>query len=259
MNSKYSNILTLVLIIIVVAILGICVYYGYDYYTQDAGDEQAQKAVEEFNKNTKENRKVVSVSTKNNNKEENTVAENTVEPIYEQIYEQVQNTTVTEEPEVTEPETPEEPEVVEPEKQYLEGYEITGTIKIPKTGIEYPVLSEVTKKSLETSVAILYGPGVNKEGNTDIVGHNYRNKRFFSNNDKLSNGDTFTLTDVYGETVTYVIYKMFYTTPDDADYMIRTINPGVREVSLSTCNDDSSQRLIIQAVEQSKYDQRSAE
>ena len=256
MNSKYSNILTLVLIIIVVAILGICVYYGYDYYTQDAGDEQAQKAVEEFNKNTKENRKVVSVSTKNN-KEENTVAENIVEPIYEQIYEQVQNTIVTEEPEVTE--TPEEPEIVEPEKQYLEGYEITGTIKIPKTGIEYPVLSEVTKKSLETSVAILYGPGVNKEGNTVIVGHNYRNKRFFSNNDKLSNGDTFTLTDVYGETITYVIYKMFYTTPDDADYMIRTINPGVREVSLSTCNDDSSQRLIIQAVEQSKYDQRSAE
>ena len=110
-------------------------------------------------------------------------------------------------------------------------------------------MSQVTKKSLETSVAILYGPGVNVPGNTVIVGHNYRNKRFFSNNDKLTSGDEVILTDVYGDTVTYVIYNMYYTSPDDAEYMLRNVEEGVREISLSTCNDDSSQRLIIWARE----------
>ena len=244
MSSKYSNILTMVLIVIIVAIVGICFYYGYDYYTQESGEKQTQKTVEEF-KNTVKNKVIVS------NKKTNTVTAEIPENItdFNALYENTN--TVTEDPVVEEPvgeiEEPTEPEI---EKQYLEGYEVVGTIKIPKTGIEYPVLSEVTKKSLETSVAILYGPGVNKPGNTVIVGHNYRNQRFFSNNDRLSNGDTIILTDVYGNVVTYVIYNMYYTSPDDADYMLREVEPGVREISLSTCNDDSSQRLIIWAREQ---------
>ena len=239
MSSKYSNILTMVLIVIIVAIVGICFYYGYDYYTQEIGEEQTQKVVEEF-KNTTSNKKVVvNNKVKNETKAENITLDELIE----------NSTPSVQEPEVEEPEIV-EPEIEEPEKQYLAGYEVVGTINIPKTGIEYPILSEVTKKSLETSVAILYGPGVNQEGNTVIVGHNYRNKRFFSNNDKLTNGDTVILTDVYGQTVTYAIYNMYYTSPADADYMLREVEPGVREISLSTCNDDSSQRLIIWAREQ---------
>lgn len=244
MDNKYSNVLTLLLIIIVVTIVGICVYYGYDYYSQEASEVQNQKAVEEFNKATSEKKKVV-VAAKNEVKEE--VVENVVENTtinYNDLYENI----VYETPEVEEPVVEEKPEAIE--KQYLEGYEVVGTIKIPKTNITYPVLSEVTKKSLETSVAVLYGPGINEPGNTVIVGHNYRNNRFFSNNDKLSDGDLVYLTDVYGKTVTYKIYNMYYTTANDADYMIREVEEGVREISLSTCNDDSSQRLVIWAKEQ---------
>ena len=248
MSNKYSNILTMVLIVIIVAIVGICFYYGYDYYTQESGEKQTQKTVEEF-KNTVKNKVIVSNKKPKTNTVTSEIPENITD--FNALYENTN--TVEKEPEAEEPvgdvET-EEPGIPEPEKQYLEGYEVVGTIKIPKTGIEYPVLSQVTKKSLETSVAILYGPGVNKPGNTVIVGHNYRNQRFFSNNDKLSNGDTVILTDVYGNVVTYVIYNMYYTSPDDADYMIRNIDEGVREISLSTCNDDSTQRLIIWAREQ---------
>lgn len=236
MSNKYSNILTMVLIVIIVAIVGICFYYGYDYYTQEAGEEQTKKVVEQFNNSTAKKKVVVSknTTTKNEVSKPENVAD--LSDLYENI--------------LPEPVVEEEPtEREEPEKQYLEGYEIVGTIKIPKTGIEYPVLSQVTKKSLETSVAILYGPGVNLPGNTVIVGHNYRNKRFFSNNDKLTSGDEVILTDVYGDTVTYVIYNMYYTSPDDAEYMLRNVEEGVREISLSTCNDDSSQRLIIWARE----------
>ena len=241
MSNKYSNILTMVLIVIIVAIVGICFYYGYDYYTQEAGEEQTKKVVEQFNNSTAKKKVVVTknTTTKNEVSKPENVAD--LSDLYENILS---------EPEVHEPVVDEEPtEREEPEKQYLEGYEIVGTIRIPKTGIEYPVLSQVTKKSLETSVAILYGPGVNEPGNTVIVGHNYRNKRFFSNNDKLTSGDEVILTNVYGETVTYVIYNMYYTSPDDAEYMLRNVEEGVREISLSTCNDDSSQRLIIWARE----------
>ena len=241
MSNKYSNILTMVLIVIIVAIVGICFYYGYDYYTQEAGEEQTKKVVEQFNNSTAKKKVVVAknTTTKNEVSESENVAN--LSDLYENILP---------EPDVQEPVGDEEPtEREEPAKQYLEGYEIVGTIRIPKTGIEYPVLSKVTKKSLETSVAILYGPGVNLPGNTVIVGHNYRNKRFFSNNDKLASGDEVILTDVYGETVTYIIYNMYYTSPDDAEYMLRNVEEGVREISLSTCNDDSSQRLIIWARE----------
>ena len=241
MSNKYSNILTMVLIVIIVAIVGICFYYGYDYYTQEAGEEQTKKVVEQFNNSTAKKKVVVAknTTTKNEVSEPENVAD--LSDLYENILP---------EPDVQEPVVDEEPtEREEPAKQYLEGYEIVGTIRIPKTGIEYPVLSQVTKKSLETSVAILYGPGVNVPGNTVIVGHNYRNKRFLSNNDKLASGDEVILTDVYGETVTYIIYNMYYTSPDDAEYMLRNVEEGVREISLSTCNDDSSQRLIIWARE----------
>lgn len=241
MSNKYSNILTMVLIVIIVAIVGICFYYGYDYYTQEAREEQTKKVVEQFNNSTAKKKVVVAknTTTKNEVSESENVAN--LSDLYENILP---------EPDVQEPVGDEEPtEREEPAKQYLEGYEIVGTIRIPKTGIEYPVLSKVTKKSLETSVAILYGPGVNVPGNTVIVGHNYRNKRFFSNNDKLASGDEVILTDVYGETVTYIIYNMYYTSPDDAEYMLRNVEEGVREISLSTCNDDSSQRLIIWARE----------
>lgn len=243
MNNKYSNVLTMVLIVIIVAIVGICFYYGYDYYSQASGEKQTQKVVEKFNNSVNNNKKIVVANNSKTNTTIPTDPENKID--FNSLYENTN--TVEDTPEVV---VPEPEEQVEPEKQYLAGYEVVGTINIPKTGIEYPILSEVTKKSLETSVAVLYGPGVNKPGNTVIVGHNYRNQRFFSNNDKLAQGDTVIITDIYGETVTYVIYNMYYTSPDDADYMIRDVEEGVREISLSTCNDDSTQRLIIWAKEQ---------
>ena len=41
---------------------------------------------------------------------------------------------------------------------------------------------------------------------------------------------------------------MYETDPNDSDYMLRDTN-GKREISLSTCTDDASARLVIWAVE----------
>ena len=126
------------------------------------------------------------------------------------------------------------------------GFVMVGYIQIPKTGINLPVLEEVTKASLEKSVAILYGPGLNKPGNTVIVGHNYRNGLFFSNNKKIAVGDKIYITDLSGNKLTYVVYNTYETTPEDSEYMTRPTD-GRTEISLSTCTDDSSGRIIIWA------------
>ena len=113
-------------------------------------------------------------------------------------------------------------------------------------GVLGTVLEKVTKKSIETAVAFLYGVGLNQPGNSVIIGHNYRNGLFFSNNKKLNIGDKIYITDNDGNRVTYSIYNKFETTPEDTSFYQRD-TAGVPEVTLSTCTDDSSARLIILA------------
>lgn len=223
-SNKYSNILTMLLVVFIVAILGIVAYFGYDLLNSKAVNDNAQSTLDEFEKAvTREN-----VSESTNNEVDGEVTN----PLDE-----LNSMTNTEE------------EVVqEPEKVYMEGYEVKGRIQIPKTGVDYPVLAEVTKRSLEIAVGIAYGPGLNEVGNTIIYGHNYRNGLFFSDNKKLSNGDKVLITDQYGNTITYSIYNIYQTTPSDASYFTRDTQ-GKREISLQTCTDDSSARIIIWAVE----------
>lgn len=239
-GSKYGNILTMFLVILIVAILGIIGYFAYDMLNSKTINSNAQSAIDEFEK-SKKSTKTNSADKKDENVVENEVATNEVvlDPLAElnnamgDTNTQVQ--TETEEQEV--------------EKTYMEGYEVKGIIEIPKTGIEYPVLASVTKKSLEIAVGIAYGPGLNEVGNTIIYGHNYRNGLFFSNNKKLSNGDAIYITDQAGERVKYIIYNIYQTTPNDASYMTRD-TAGRREISLQTCTDDSSGRIIIWAAEE---------
>ena len=131
-------------------------------------------------------------------------------------------------------------------KYEYNGYKVLGKIKIPKTGIEELVLEKVTTKSIESAVAVLYGPGLNKPGNTVIVGHNYRNGTLFSNNKLLSVGDKIYITDEGGTQVIYTITKKYITPAQDFEYASRDTE-GRREISLSTCTEDSNSRLIIWA------------
>ena len=230
LSNKYSNILTMLLVIFIVAIIGIIGYFGYDLLNSKSVNDNAQSTLEEFEKSVK--RETISKEPAVNNTTENTAVVNPLDQLNQMT--DTQNT-------VTE-------EAQEPEKVYMEGYEVKGRIQIPKTGVDYPVLAEVTKKSLEIAVGIAYGPGLNEVGNTIIFGHNYRNGLFFSDNKKLANGDKILITDQMGQTVTYSIYNIYQTTPSDAEYFKRDTE-GRREISLQTCTDDSSARIIIWAAE----------
>ena len=220
-NSKYSKVLTVILILVIIGIVGTVGYFVYDLASVKSKNNKAQEIVDKFSQTSiKREFDNTEPESKENNSSDILNALNTVD----------------------------KQQTDSAEKTYMEGYEVMGTIEIPKTKIKYPILSEVTKKSLETSVAILYGVGLNQPGNTTIVGHNYRNGLFFSDNKKLSNGDIIKITDQAGTTITYEIYDMYETTPSDASYMQRD-TAGAREISLSTCTDDSSARLIILAKE----------
>lgn len=242
-SSKYGDILTMVLVVVIVIILGIIGYFGYSVYTKNTTNANAQAALAEFEEATKPVKKQP-INKVEEEKVENTVTEDNNE-VYVPTAEEIQAS--IDAAQNTKPQEEEVVEKAEPQKVMYEGYEMVGKISIPKTKCEYPVLAEVTKRSIEVAVAILYGPGLNEPGNTVIVGHNYRNGMFFSDNDKLAKGDLVHITSAT-ETVTYEIYNIYQTSPDDASYMKRDTG-GAREISLSTCTDDSSARIIIWARE----------
>ena len=215
-ESKYSKVLTVILVVVIVAILGLLGFLGYDWYQKYFLENDALAFVENYTDEA-DNKKENTVP------EDNTAATNPIDSI--ERTNTVSGSSGNEMPK-------------------YKGFNVVGTIEIPAIDLHYPILEKVNKSTLETSVAFLYGAGINQVGNSVIAGHNYRNGLFFSNNKKLNIGDTIYITDNSKNRLTYKIYDKFETTPEDASFYSRDTG-GVPEVTLTTCNDDSSRRLII--------------
>ena len=127
---------------------------------------------------------------------------------------------------------------------------VVGKISIPRTGIKYPILGDNNNASaIEVAVLKIYGPEINEPGNVVIAGHNYNNGTLFSKNKNIQVGDKINIKDTSGRVITYIVYNKFETTPEDASYINRDTG-GKREITLYSCNDDSSKRIIIEAKEQ---------
>lgn len=125
------------------------------------------------------------------------------------------------------------------------GFETIGKIEIPKTGVDIPILNQVTVKGMENAPCLLYSTGnLNQEGNNLIVGHNYRNGTIFSDNKKLTLGDKIYVTTLTGERVEYTIYDKFITTAEEVSYIKRDTK-GKPEITLSCCTDDDTLRIIV--------------
>lgn len=232
-GGKYSNVLTMILVILIVAIIGILFYFGYNVIHARNVNSNALSTVDEFENATKEIRKDTSKKKDNTTEDENADSDG------RSLLDELNNS-----------KSEEDTSESEAEKVYMEGYEVKGVIEIPRTGIKYPVLDSVTKRSLEIAVGIAYPQNarLNEVGNVCIYGHNLRNGLFFSNNKKLQKNDEIYITDEKGERVIYVVYNIYETSPTDAEYMTRDV-AGRREISLQTCTDDSSGRIIVWAAE----------
>ncbi len=125
-------------------------------------------------------------------------------------------------------------------------YYTIATINIPKINASYPILSETTTELLKISPCKFWGADPNKVGNFCIVGHNYRNTKFFSKVPTLEYGDIIEITDLSGKTVQYFVYDNFIVDPDDTSWASQLTN-GRTEITLITCTDDSKQRVVIKA------------
>lgn len=230
-NNKSSKFLTGILIFLLVVIVGIIIAIVVKSISNEKVNEEANNVVDEFEKVSAENHNVIS-----NNVPEKTGEIDPSRPI------------ITTEPNGAENNKTKSKENIKGGKRVkFAGYDVVGTIRIPKTKIKYPILTPLTNNSLAKGVAMLESTsGVNEPGNTTILGHNYRNNMFFSKNDKLKIGDKIYIKDLTGREVEYEIYegKMRQTT--DGSYIRRDTN-GETEISLSTCNDDSSLRYVLLA------------
>ena len=229
-RSRYSNVLTVVLIIAIIAIIVIGIFIGIKVYKNYEDDKEKRKVIAELhdgNDNT----------TKNNTNDNNTVDENITEI---QPIEGGNNT--------TQDNTQTGGNSSRPKTKFYKNYAVVGSIKIEKTKIEYPIVLDVSPGALEVAVGVMYpsNPKLNEQGNTVIIGHNYRNGMFFSNNKKLEVGDKVKITDLTGRTLTYSIYEISTLPETDAEYITRDRGNNT-EISLSTCTDDGKDRLVILA------------
>ena len=216
-ESKYSKVLTVILVIVIIAIIGLLGFLAFDYYQNYVSSKDATDFVDNFNGEVSSNGDTNSTDTN--------AVDNETNPL-----DQIQSTNTS---------------GSSVEKTY-KGFGVLGTMEIPATNFKYPVLDTVSPKSIETAVAFQWGAGLNQPGNSVIIGHNYRNGKFFSNNKKLQNGDKIYITDLDGNRVTYTIYDKFETSETDTSFYQRDTQ-GKPEVTLSTCTDDSKARLIILA------------
>jgi len=132
--------------------------------------------------------------------------------------------------------------------QNIDGYEVIGKLEIPKINLSTYVLSETNNDTLNTSVTKLCGPKVNGVGNLCITGHNYINNKMFAKLKKIDKNDEILLTDIYDNTVEYVVYDKYKVKPDEVECLSQETE-GEREITLITCTTGAIKRLIIKAIE----------
>lgn len=133
-------------------------------------------------------------------------------------------------------------------KLTYKGYNVIGLIEIPAIDLEYPILDKTTKTTMATSISRFSGGDVNEYGNISLAGHNNYSGTMFGKNKKLKLKDKILLTDLSGNTIEYEIYDIFVTNPDDVS-ILEAKDKAIREVTLITCKNGRSERLIIKARE----------
>lgn len=230
---KFNFIISVFLICILVS------FYIYAEYDRNKSEETSQEILASLNETIQENKK------------DTTVAKNNVLVIVLDEEEQgdanyYQNLAVKQE-----------------QPKYTTGgytYSTIGTVNIPKINVTYPILNGETpnltteQQELQTEALLkiaptkFWGTDPNEVGNFCIVGHNYRNTRFFSKVPTLVNGDVIEITDLDGKTLNYAVYDKYTVDPNDLSCTSQ-LTAGRKEITLITCTDDSKLRVVVKAKE----------
>jgi len=228
-KSKYSTLLTILLVVLIIAIIIVVIVLGIKTYKNYKNEKDAKA----FEQATFSDDNIQKDDDDDDDDDDDNNISSSIDVIDEGNNNSGNGNTSS---------------VNLPKVKFYKNYPTIGNISIPKTGASYPILLDTSAKALDIAVGVTYpsSPELNKPGNVVIIGHNYRNGKFFSNNKKLVAGDTIKITDLDGKTLSYTIYEIFETIPTDTAYYTRNTD-GKAEISLSTCTDDGNNRLIILA------------
>lgn len=190
-------------------------------------------------------------SMNTNNKVEATATQPVIEEKEQEIVE-------IQEQEETEVEVVEEEQIVQEEPKTVtytapngKQYETIATLNIPSLGIKYPILSTTTEALLKVSLNKYWGANPNEVGNMCILGHNYKNNKFFGNLSKIKYGEIIEITDLDGETLEYKVYDSYVIDPDDNACTSQLTN-GKTEITLITCHyengsNHATKRFVVKA------------
>lgn len=126
-----------------------------------------------------------------------------------------------------------------------EGYKVLGKIVIKELNIEQYILDSTEDMALEKGVIKLYGGTLNNYGNLCLAGHD--KDEIFGKLDELEVGDIFTLIEPDLKETTYEIKKIYSTEANDLECLIP--DEEKVEITLITCENGSTKRLIVKAEE----------
>lgn len=136
---------------------------------------------------------------------------------------------------------------IQVETEY-KGYKVVGIIEIPKIDIKYPILNKTNDDAMQYAITKFSGGEINSIGNFVMAGHNYLDGSMFGKVKQLELGDEIKLTDLYNNTVTYEIFDIYSTDPNDTK-IINSVKENTKEITLITCTNGHINRLITKARE----------
>lgn len=213
-------------VFLVCILISLCIYAEYD---RSKSEETSQEIMSSFNEE---------------GQEDTTIAKNNVLVVVLDETQQSDNNS-SEQPET---------KINKDIQTTSNGYKYTtiATINIPKINVQYPIIDGQTDSEQETEALLkisptkFWGANPNEVGNFCIVGHNYRNTKFFSKVPSLVTGDIIEITDATGKTLRYSVYDKFEVVPEDLSCTSQ-LTDGKKEITLITCTNDSKMRVIIKA------------
>lgn len=136
----------------------------------------------------------------------------------------------------------------QPIELQMQGHKVIGIIKIPAIDLEYPIIDKTTKETMRISISKFSGGEINEIGNISLAGHNNYSGTMFGKNKNLKIKDKIYITDLKRRIIEYEIYNIFVTDPNDTS-ILETEDKTKRELTLITCKNGRSERLIIKARE----------
>ena len=130
-------------------------------------------------------------------------------------------------------------------------YDMIGSLEIPSLDIKYPILSTTSEESLKVSLTKYWGGNPNEVGNLCILGHNFKDSKFFGNLLNIEKNAIIKVTDIDGNTLDYKVYETSIVEPEDTSCTSQ-LTDGHTEVTLITCyyengNSYATKRFVVKA------------